>query len=325
MMIDDVRSGLLGYPKKLPAYLFYDDVGSGLYEEITALPEYYLTRVERSILETNADDIVQRARGGGESTLTIVELGAGSAAKTQLLLQAALARQGRCLYIPVDISSAALDEASRRLRGLVSGLTVRPLLATHERAFEAIAQLSPPVLAMFIGSSIGNYEDPDAGALLSGLSRALDPLSSLLLGTDLRKAPARLIPAYDDSAGVTAAFNKNVLTRINRELGGRFDLRLFRHVARWNDEASRIEMHLVSLVDQDVEIAALSTRVHFREGETIHTESSIKYDEGRVQRLLFENGFGPRKTYYDAERLFAVHLARASRRAGAVLRKGFAA
>jgi L-histidine N-alpha-methyltransferase len=325
MMIDDVRSGLLGYPKKLPAYLFYDDVGSRLYEQITALPEYYLTRVERSILDANADDIVLQARGDDESPLTIVELGAGSAAKTEIVLRAAVARQRRCLYVPVDISAAALEQAGRRLQGAIPGLVVRPLRATHEDAFEAIGRLPRPVMAMFIGSSIGNYEDAAASELLGGLSRALDSRSWLLLGTDLRKTPERLIPAYDDSAGVTAAFNKNVLARINRELGGGFDLRLFRHAARWNDRESRIEMHLVSLEDQEVEIAALSARVHFDAGETIHTESSVKYDPARVERLLVKSGFEAQKTYHDTDRLFAVHLARAERRAGVAARKEVAA
>ncbi len=326
MIIDHVRSGLSRFPKKLPAYLFYDDVGSRLYEEITSLPEYYLTRTERSILAANADDIVRRARGAGESTLTIVELGAGSAAKTELVLRAAAAQQPECLYVPVDISATALDEATCRLQSAaIRGVTVRPLLATHEQAFAAIRHMPPPVLGIFIGSSIGNYEDPEAMDLLAGLSAALDPTSWLLLGTDLRKSPARMLAAYDDSADVTAAFNKNVLVRINRELGGRFALHRFQHAARWNEEASRVEMHLVSLEEQEVEIAALSMRVHFGAGETIHTESSVKYDEARVHRLLARSGFEPHRTYVDEERLFAVHLARVSQTQAAEQANGVAA
>jgi L-histidine N-alpha-methyltransferase len=245
-MIEDVRVGLSGSPKTLPAYLLYDAAGSALYERITSLPEYYLTRVERAILEANARDIVRRARGGSKAPLTVVELGAGSATKTELLLRAAVDLQGACSYVPVDISEAALEGATRRLRGSMPGLTVRPLLGSHELALDAIRQLPRPVLATFIGSSIGNYDDGEGSELLGGLSRALDERSWLLLGTDLRKGPARLVAAYDDSAGVTASFNKNVLARINRELGGHFDLDRFQHAARWNEEASRIEMHLVS-------------------------------------------------------------------------------
>jgi L-histidine N-alpha-methyltransferase len=323
MIADDVRNGLSRSQKALPAYLFYDDLGSALYEQITALPEYYLTRVERSILDANADEIVRRARGSSRTPLTIVELGAGSAAKSELVLRAALRRQGECLYVPIDISAGALEDATRRLDGAMPGLTVRPILATHERAFDAIRDLPSPTLAMFIGSSIGNFEDGEALALLRGLSGALDSHSWLLLGTDLRKCPTRLIPAYDDATGVTAAFNKNMLTRINRELGGGFNLDTFKHLARWNEESSRVEMHLVSLCDQVVEIAALSMRVGFVAGETIHTESSVKYDEPRVHRLLAASGFEPGTTYVDPEKLCAVHLA--SRRAVSAVRIGVAA
>jgi L-histidine N-alpha-methyltransferase len=325
MIIEHVRNGLSRFPKKLPAYLFYDDMGSRLYEQITSLPEYYLTRTERSILEANAGDIVRRARGEDDLPLTIVELGAGSATKTELVLRAAAARQTECLYVPVDISATALDGATRRLENDVPGVTVRPLLATHEQAFEVIRDLTPPVLGIFIGSSIGNYEDAEARELLAGLSGALDPTSWLLLGTDLRKSPVRMLAAYDDSADVTAAFNKNVLTRINRELGGRFVLQRFRHAARWNEGASRVEMHLVSLEEQDVDIEALSMRVHFGAGETIHTESSVKYDEAGVHRLLARSGFEAHTTYADSERLFAVHLARVSQRGAAERANGVAA
>jgi L-histidine Nalpha-methyltransferase len=325
MIIDHVRSGLSRFPKRLPAYLFYDDAGSRLYEQITSLPEYYLTRTEHSILEANADDIVRQARGVDESTLTIVELGAGSATKTELVLRATSACQAECLYVPVDISATALDLATRRLKKTAPGVVVRPLLATHEQAFEVIRDLTPPVLGIFIGSSIGNYEDAEALDLLAGLSGALDPTSWLLLGTDLRKSPARMLAAYDDSADVTAAFNKNVLVRINRELGGHFALHRFGHAARWNEGASRVEMHLVSLEEQDVEIEALSMRVHFGAGETIHTESSVKYDEARVHDLLTRSGFESPTTYVDADRLFAVHLARVSQGREAELTNGVAA
>jgi uncharacterized SAM-dependent methyltransferase len=165
---------------------------------------------------------------------------------------------------------------------------------------------------MFIGSSIGNFDDVEAVGWLRGVRRALDAPFTLLLGTDLRKPPEVLLPAYDDAAGVTAAFNKNVLARINRELGGRFELARFRHVARWNEPLSRIEMHLESLVEQDVPIAALGGSIHFDAGETIHTESSVKYDLPHVGRLLEAGGFSPTAVYFDRERRYAVHLASAA-------------
>jgi uncharacterized SAM-dependent methyltransferase len=162
---------------------------------------------------------------------------------------------------------------------------------------------------LFIGSSVGNFEDDEAIALLAGLHDALGAGTRLLLGTDLRKSPAVLVRAYDDRAGVTAAFNLNVLVRLNRELGADFDLASFRHVARWNDEASRIEMHLESAIRQTVTIAALGMRVAFEARETIHTESSVKYDDARVARMLTKAGFRREETYQDPQRLFAVHLA----------------
>lgn len=309
---DDVRRGLTASPKSLPPHLFYDAAGSDLYERITELPEYYLTRAEREILEANADAIVARAAEKAKGALRIVELGAGTASKTEALLRAVLRRQKDCLYVPIDVSQAAIDEAERRLHAELPAVRVRPLVTTHEQALRSLCDIDPPQLVLFIGSSVGNLEDDAASALLRGLRDALGPGSSLLLGTDLQKSPELLLPAYDDAAGVTAAFNKNLLTRINRELGGRFDLDRFRHVARWNDAASRIEMHLVSAARQDVTIDQLDLRVRFDAGETIHTESSIKYSVPRVERLFTAGGFRLETTFYDAQRRFAVHLAAAN-------------
>ena len=310
---DDVRRGLIHSPKRLPAYLFYDDLGSALYEQITALPEYYLTRAERSIFETHAGDIVARTMAGDPRSVGVVELGAGSASKTEVLLRAVLERQRSCTYVPVDVSTAAIEDAQGRLRASLPRLRVRPLVLSHEEAIGALPGLEAPQIVLFIGSSVGNFEDDEAARLLRGVRVALGSETWLLLGTDLRKSPDVLIPAYDDAAGVTAAFNKNVLARINRELGGHFDLDRFRHVARWNERESRIEMHLESVVAQEVAIDHLSLRVRFRAGETIHTESSVKYDQPRVDRLLGAAGFRVETTFYDAERRFALHLARACR------------
>jgi L-histidine N-alpha-methyltransferase len=309
-----VRRGLTSRPKSLPPFLLYDDVGSGLYEQITALPEYYLTRTEREILRTHADDLVTRARGTASPTrsLGVVELGAGSASKTEILLRAILERQGACEYVPIDVSPTATEQAQKRLAAELPDVRVRPLVMTHEQAIRALRKLEGPQLVLFIGSSIGNLEDAEAERLLRALADACGAETSLLLGTDLRKSPRVLLPAYDDAAGVTAAFDRNVLARINRELGGRFDLDRFRHVARWNDAASRVEMHLESLERHDVAIDALELRVHFDAGETIHTESSIKYDLARVERLLARGGFALDTTYFDDARAFAVHLARAA-------------
>lgn len=312
VLAEEVRRGLTASPKTLSSLLLYDEEGSRLYEQITELPEYYLTRAERSIFAQHADEIARLAAGETGRPLAVVELGAGSASKTEVLLAAILRHQAKCLYVPVDISKTAIEGAVRRLSERLPAVRVRPLVATHEEALAELAHLEEPALAMFIGSSIGNLDDIEAVRLLHGYRRVLGERALLLLGTDLRKSPEILLPAYDDAAGVTAAFNKNALARINRELGGRFDLRRFRHVVRWNEPMSRIEMHLESLTVQDVRIDAVGASIHFDVGETIHTESSIKYDLRRVRELLEGGGFSPRAIYHDDERRFALHLARAS-------------
>ncbi len=309
---DDVRRGLSASPKSLSPYLLYDVEGSRLYELITALPEYYLTRAEREIFDSRAAEIVARVATPGGRPLRVIELGAGSASKTEVLLRAVVQRQGRCTYVPIDVSTTAIRSARHRLQAALPQVEVQPLAMMHEQALRALTEApAAPSLVLFIGSSIGNFEDDEAGSLLSGLRAALGAGTWLLLGTDLRKSPDVLLPAYDDAAGVTAAFNKNLLTRINRELGGHFDLDLFRHVARWNDDASRIEMHLQSTRPQEIVVDGLGLCARFDAGETIHTESSIKYDLPRVERLLSAGGFARELTLYDASRRFALHLARA--------------
>jgi L-histidine Nalpha-methyltransferase len=308
----DVRRGLTASPKSLPPHLFYDAAGSKLYERITELPEYYLTRAEDEILEANADDVVARAARRGARPLAIVELGAGSATKTESLLRALLRRQKSCEYVPIDVSHDALRRAGQRLRARFPNVQVRPLAMTHEEALSVLRRLEPPHLVLFIGSSVGNLEDAEASALFHRLRASLGSSASLLLGTDLRKSPDVLLPAYDDASGITAAFNKNVLARINRELGGHFDLDSFRHVAKWNDAASRIEMHLESVAPQEVAIDLLGIRVRFHTGETIHTESSVKYDVPRVERIAAGGGFHVEETYYDRARRCAVHWAKAT-------------
>ncbi len=308
---EDVRLGLTAERKSLPPHLFYDEEGSRLYELITELPEYYPTRTERRIFERHAPAMVERAGLGASAELRVMELGAGTASKTSLVLAAVVARQARCLYVPTDVSATALDLAASRLRLELPSVEVRPFVGRHEDAMATLRLLGPRRMVLFIGSSIGNFSDDEAHALLSGVRRNLSPGCVLLLGTDLRKSPALLVPAYDDAEGVTSAFNKNLLTRINRELGGHFALEAFRHVALWNEAESRIEMHLESRVDQDVAIDALGLRVHLRRGERIHTESSRKYDAPRVHGMLAKAGFDLEQTYSDDEGLFAVHLARA--------------
>jgi dimethylhistidine N-methyltransferase len=299
-----VAAGLAVTPKSLPPWLFYDDAGSALFERITELPEYYPTRAEREIFERDGDAIVAAALGATDATF--VELGAGSAQKTQVLLDAAVRLRGSASYVPVDVSRAALEGAALRFLG--SNVHVDPWAMSHDDALPHLRALPGRKVVLFIGSSIGNYEGDEAIELLAGVRRALGRRDMLVLGTDLRKDERILVPAYDDAAGVTALFNKNILVRINRELGGRFEVERFQHVALWNRLRSRIEMHLESIGDQVVAIDALDVTVRLRDGERIHTESSVKYDDAMVDHLLGASGFRRSRTFVDGGERFAVHL-----------------
>jgi dimethylhistidine N-methyltransferase len=307
-----VRAGLARKEKSLPPWLLYDAEGSRLYELITQLPEYYPCRAERNILEEHADAIIETAASGSDLPLSVVELGAGTASKSQIVLAAAVRKQGPTTFMAGDISATALRIARERLQREERDVRVRPVLAHHESVLREARTLPGRQLLMFMGSSIGNYDEDDAVQLLAAARASLRDGGVLLLGTDLRKSPAVLVRAYDDSQGVTARFNKNLLVRINREYGGSFDVSRFRHVALWNEAASRVEMHLESSIPQSVGIDGLGLRVAFRSGERIHTESSRKYDDSAVDALLASAGFRRERTFFDREALFAVHLARTS-------------
>lgn len=313
---DDVYDGLVagpaeGRPKSLPPRLFYDAEGSALFEAITELPEYYPTRTERELLEVYADAIVRQALGDSEGPLHIVELGAGTATKSQIIVEAAVRLQGKTLFLPTDVSGAALAVAAARITNEVPDAEVRPLTARHEVALEAVKGVGPRRLVLFLGSSIGNFDDDVARGLLQGVRDAMVPGGAFLLGADQPKDPAVLIPAYDDAQGVTAAFNKNVLVRINRELKGHFDVEAFAHKAIWNEARSAVEMHLISTKAQSVRIDDLDVAVDFADGESIHTESSIKYSRARVESLLGATGFVLERTFEDGQGWFGLHLCRA--------------
>ncbi len=295
--------------KSLPPRLFYDDEGSRLFTAITALPEYYLTRTERALLRTHADAIVAEARGDAPR-LHIVELGAGIAEKTQILLEAAVRLQGSCLFLPIDVSSGALDEATRRLGQELPQVEFRPFVGRHDEAVSTVQALGPRRLVCFIGSSLGNFEDDENIALLQNVAKSLGAGGTLLLGADRKKAAEKLIPAYDDAAGVTARFNKNVLVRLNREIGADFDVDAFDHQARFNEALSRIEMHLVARGEQLVRFPSLHREVRFRDGESIHTESSIKYDDARIEAIVGAAGFDREHSFVDDDGLFGLHLCR---------------
>lgn len=309
-----VREGLTSRPKRLPAWLFYDQAGSQLFDAITELPEYYLTRTERGIFLAASDEIVGRAAEG--SRLHIVELGAGSADKTRLLLKAATQLQGAVQYEPVDVSASALEAARERIECEIAGVTVTPRVMDYTHGDGSRLQLGPVDcrerrLVVYIGSSIGNFEPHQAAKLLRRARAGLKTGDSFLLGVDLAKDEPTLLAAYDDEAGVTAAFNRNLLVRLNRELDAEFDPEAFAHCALWNAERSRIEMHLKSRDAQQVRVGALDLTVEFAAGESIHTENSYKYGPGQAEALLAGAGFRAEATWTDARGWFAVCLGRA--------------
>jgi dimethylhistidine N-methyltransferase len=316
----EARAGLTAHPRTLSPWLFYDEAGSSLFEQITELPEYYLTRTERGIFAAHADEILHEAANGDKQTLTLIELGAGTAAKTGILLAAAVRLQGSVVYQPVDVSESALILASENIQANFPGVTVRCQVADYTRDPLPLDRLPGlRTLALYIGSSIGNFSPADARSLLRNVRAQLLPGDKLLLGTDLGPSPkktvATLLAAYNDAAGVTAAFNRNVLTRLNRDLGADFDPNDFAHRARWNASLSRIEMHLESLVPQRVHIPANSAgpalTLNFNPGETIHTENSYKFTPEAVEALLAPANFTISKSWQDPNHLFAVTLATA--------------
>jgi dimethylhistidine N-methyltransferase len=302
---DEVRAGLTARPKTLPTKYLYDDLGSALFEVICLLPEYYLTRAEASILRANARDIINAVG----DTVEIVELGSGTATKTRLLLDAALARQGALRYSPIDISRSALDETVAALNVEYPAITVEPMVTDYLDGLRRFSRNGVErTLVLFLGSNVGNFEPIEARRTLHAVRETLRRGDSLLMGADMKKDVTVIEAAYNDKLGVTAAFNKNLLLRINRELGGSFDLGAFRHSATYNAAEGRIEMHLVSDTAQDVAIAELGITVHFEPRESIHTESSYKYDESQLAALASATGFDVAKTWSDPDKTFTSNL-----------------
>jgi L-histidine N-alpha-methyltransferase len=307
----DVQYYLTLTPRQLPSRYLYDALGSALFEAICELPWYRITKTERALLERHARQIVARA----EQLSALVELGPGSGDKLATLISAGGARSRRLAVHLVDISSAALDLATRTINALEAvDLVIVPHQTTYENGLvEAMAQRphAGRALTLFLGSNIGNFDPPGADAFLRGMRASLASGDSLLVGTDLVKPERDLLLAYDDPLGVTAAFNRNLLVRVNRELGADFDINAFRHRALWNAEESRVEMHLVAERAQHVRIPGASLEVAFEAGETIWTESSYKYRPDQVVRILERAGFRQVEQWIDASNGFAVTLVEA--------------
>jgi len=304
-LAEDVRRGLATQPKRfLPKY-FYDELGSQLFEAICLLPEYYLTRAENEILQNYADEIASRVAG----PTTLIEMGSGSASKTRLLIEALLRKQSELLFMPVDISATALENSSRILLQSYPRLNIEVYAADY---FAALAELAKEqrthTLALFLGSNISNFDPEEALKFLRALRQVLHEGDALLLGADLKKSKAVLEAAYNDALGVTAAFNLNVLARINRELGGNFDLRAFQHQAFYNEELGRVEIYIESSREQTVVISKLDLQVQFAQGEQIHTENSYKYDLEDIGKLAAATGFTRAQTWQDQKQQFSSNL-----------------
>lgn len=298
-MLEEVAAGLSTAPKTLPSKYFYDDAGSRLFDRITELDEYYLTRAETAIMERHAPDMA-REMGSG---VRLVEFGSGSSAKTRILLQA---MHRPAAYVPVDISAEYLEQVAQRLRRAHPGVPILPLPADFTGPLELPALPGRPARSVvyFPGSTIGNFQVLEASRLLTRMRRLAGPGGGVLMGFDLLKPLARLLPAYNDEAGVTAEFNLNLLRHLNRELDTDFDLEGFRHDAPFNPRASRIEMHLVSLKHQTVRVG--DRTFTFRAGERLVTEYSHKYTPESFAELAESAGLAARRSWTDPEELFCV-------------------
>lgn len=304
-LAEDVRRGLSSKPKRfLPKY-FYDELGSQLFEAICLLPEYYLTRAENEILERYADEMAASVSGH----TTLLEMGSGSASKTRLIIEALLRKQDELLFVPVDISATALDSSSRILLQSHPRLRIEAYAADYFAGLEELGKTSRMrTLALFLGSNISNFDPDEALRFLRALRKVLWAGDALILGADLKKNKAILEAAYNDALGVTAAFNLNVLARINRELGSNFDLRGFQHRAFYNEEAGRVEIYIESMRAQSVVIGQLGMEVKFAKGEQIHTENSYKYHLDDIAKLAAQTGFTPAHTWLDSKEQFSSNL-----------------
>jgi L-histidine Nalpha-methyltransferase len=300
----DARAGLTATPKSLPPKWFYDAHGSALFDKITELPEYYPTSAERAILRERAGEIAAASRAG-----TLVELGSGSSDKTRLLLDALRAAGTLRRYVPVDVSEAALTAAARGLVSDYPGLVVDAVVSDFgvDLGLPAGERDAPRMIA-FLGSTIGNMQPAERAVFLARIRSALGDRDTLLLGTDLVKDPAVLVAAYDDPAGVTAAFNKNVLAVLNTELGADFDLDAFEHVAAWDADREWIEMRLRSAQPQSVRLPALGLQVSFAEGEQMRTEVSAKFRRAGIEAELAAAGLAMRSWWTDPRGLFGLSL-----------------
>ncbi|HYW09111.1 MAG TPA: L-histidine N(alpha)-methyltransferase [Longimicrobium sp.] len=301
-MLAEIRDGMGRAQKELPPKFFYDERGSELFEAITRLPEYYLTRAEASLLARCIPEWI-----GALRPATLVELGAGSAEKTRVILDAMLAAGSARAYLPVDVSADFLESTARRVRAAYPTLEVTPVAADFTAEFALPAGLPGPTLHAFLGSTIGNFSPDDAVALLRAVRQRMAPDDRFLMGVDLRKDPARIEAAYNDSAGVTARFNLNMLSVLNTQAGADFDIQAYEHRAFYDPAEHRIEMHLVARTEQTVTVPGAGAWT-LAAGESIRTEISCKHDRGSVDAMFAAAGLAVELWESDADSPFAIVL-----------------
>lgn len=301
----DVIKGLSTSPKQIPSVYFYDEKGSALFETICELPEYYPTRTETQILRHHGRDIVQHF----PSNLQIIELGSGSSVKTRILLESFLNEHGSARYVPIDVSASILNQSARELENRYNELTVQPVTARYEQGVaQSILHDGTHNLLLWLGSSIGNFTRTEAVEFLNTIRGMSGANASFLIGIDLRKERTLLEKAYNDAQGVTAAFNLNLLERMNRELLADFDLSAFRHLSKYDEEKGRVEMHLVSQKKQTVHFDVPGFTVHFEEGESIHTENSYKYNINEIEDMAYQTGLILKQQWLDPQKWFSLNL-----------------
>jgi L-histidine N-alpha-methyltransferase len=304
----DVRCGLTKRPRELPSRYLYDELGSALFEAICRLPWYPITRAENRLLASHGARAFRRV-----APATVVELGSGSGAKLRTLIEAVPARPRLDVHV-VDLSRRALEVSAQAL-GVIPHVQVTAHAASYEMGLrEAVdrSDVSGPILVLFLGSNIGNFDPAGAARFLDGIRGVLRPGDALLIGVDLVKPHSEMVRAYDDPLGVTAAFNRNLLVRINRELDGDFEIAAYKHLARWNAAQSRVEMHLMARADQVVHVEGSRLTIAIERGETIWTESSYKYTASGVADLLTRAGFAVESQWVDAPGAFTLTLAGAA-------------
>lgn len=305
---EDVYKGLLAFPKKLSSKFFYDETGDKLFQQIMEMPEYYLTRCEYQILEKEKKAICD-AFDAGRAGFDLIELGAGDGIKTKILLRQLITDGHDFCYKPVDISQHALDELETSLLTELPTLSVEPQQGTYFEILEKLSSFSSrKKIIMFLGSNLGNMTHSVALRFLQNIQKSMNPGDLLFMGLDMKKDPQTILDAYNDAAGITAAFNKNLLIRINRELGADFNPDLFKHWEAYNPETGTAKSYLVAMEAHAVNIKSLELQVHFKQWETIHTETSQKYDETIVNWLSEQSGLSVTARFTDSDNYFTDYL-----------------